>query len=173
MIKYNNNSINDWYFDTSDIVKVYRNNAVRYQKIYSGRAATPKWIATYEGGVTSSAECDSTSAITRNEITLTNLIDVVIGNCVTTIGNSAFSYCSSLTSLTIHDSVTSISNNAFRNCSSLTSITVNSTTPPTLSNSNIFISTNDCPIYVPAESVNAYKTAENWSTYASRIQAIQ
>ena len=37
MIKYNNNSINDWYFDTSDIVKVYRNNAVRYQKIYASR----------------------------------------------------------------------------------------------------------------------------------------
>jgi len=32
--------------------------------------------------------------------------------------------------------------------------------------------TNNCPIYVPSASVNAYKTATNWSTYASRIQAI-
>lgn len=35
MIKYNNNTINDWYFYTSDIIKVYRNNAVCYYKIDS------------------------------------------------------------------------------------------------------------------------------------------
>ena len=33
MIKYNNSNINDWYFDTSNIIKVYRNNAVCYYKI--------------------------------------------------------------------------------------------------------------------------------------------
>ena len=46
------------------------------------------------------------------------------------------------------------------------------TTPPTLS-SNALDYTNNCPIYVPSASVNAYKSANNWSTYASRIQAIQ
>ena len=35
MIKYNNSNINDWYFYTSDIIKVYRNNAVCYYKITS------------------------------------------------------------------------------------------------------------------------------------------
>lgn len=33
MIKFNNSNINDWYFYTSDIVKVYRNNAICYYKI--------------------------------------------------------------------------------------------------------------------------------------------
>ena len=33
MIKYNNSDINDWYFDASNIIKVYRNNAVCYYKI--------------------------------------------------------------------------------------------------------------------------------------------
>lgn len=33
MIKYNENTINDWYFYTSDIIKVYRNNAVCYYKV--------------------------------------------------------------------------------------------------------------------------------------------
>jgi hypothetical protein len=37
----------------------------------------------------------------------------------------------------------------------------------------VFADTNDCPIYVPADSVDAYKAAENWSQYAKRIQAIQ
>ena len=39
-------------------------------------------------------------------------------------------------------------------------------------NSNAFDNTNNCPIYVPAESVSAYQSAPNWSTHASRIQAI-
>lgn len=41
MIKYNNSNINDWYFYTSDIVKVYRNNAVCYYKLISGGGQTP------------------------------------------------------------------------------------------------------------------------------------
>ena len=41
MIKYNNSNINDWYFDTSNIIKVYRNNAVCYYKVTSGDTPTP------------------------------------------------------------------------------------------------------------------------------------
>ena len=53
-----------------------------------------------------------------------NVKKVVIEDGVTSIENSAFDSCSSLTSITIPDSVTSIGNSAFNNCSSLTSITI-------------------------------------------------
>ena len=53
-----------------------------------------------------------------------SLTSITIPNSVTSIGNYAFSYCSSLTSITIPNSVTSIGDYAFANCSSLTSISI-------------------------------------------------
>ena len=54
----------------------------------------------------------------------TEITNLIIPNSVTSIGNSAFSYCSGLTSITIPNSVTSIGNGAFSGCSGLTSITI-------------------------------------------------
>ena len=97
------------------------------------------------------------------------LTSIKIPNSVTSIGNYAFQECSSLTTITIPDSVESIGYSAFFHCTSLTSITCEAIIPPTLGGTNVFDNTNDCPIYVPAQSVDAYKAAENWSEYASRI----
>ena len=56
-----------------------------------------------------------------------SLTSVTIGDSVTSIGNYAFSSCSGLTSITLPDSVTSIGREAFCRCSSLTSITFQGT----------------------------------------------
>jgi len=50
--------------------------------------------------------------------------DLVIPECITSIGSYAFRGCSGLTSVTIPDSVTSIGDKAFYNCTGLTSITI-------------------------------------------------
>jgi len=50
--------------------------------------------------------------------------NTIIPNSVTSIGSSAFSGCSGLTSVTIPNSVTSIGSSAFSGCSGLTSVTI-------------------------------------------------
>ncbi len=54
----------------------------------------------------------------------TKLKSVIIPNSVTSIGDSAFSYCDTLTSITIPNSVTSIGYHAFRGCTGLTVISI-------------------------------------------------
>jgi hypothetical protein len=107
---------------------------------------------------------------------VTNIGDYAFNNCrglnsvtirdsVTSIGRSAFHGCTGLTSVTIGNSVTNIGSGAFSGCSGLTSVTIEAETPPTLG-SGAFEDTNNCPIYVPCGTLDAYKTA--WS-YSSRI----
>ena len=79
-----------------------------------------------ENGNTTYDSRESCNAIIE---TVTNTLIVgcqntIIPNSVTSIGDYAFSGCSSLTSITIPNSVTSIGNNAFSFCESLASVTI-------------------------------------------------
>ena len=120
-----------------------------------------------------------------------SLVNVTIPEGVTSIGYDAFDMCYSLTSITIPNSVTAIERRAFAEsgltgiiipenvtsieewafteCNALTHITVHAVNPPTDVTASSFADTNDCLIYVPSGSLNAYKTAAGWSSYASRI----
>ena len=126
------------------------------------------------GDCTSLASCTIGSGVTsigNNTFEdCTSLTSIAIPNGVTSIGNNAFTGCTSLTSIDIPSGVTSIGNLAFGNCTSFTSITCEATTPPTLG-IEVFLNTNDCPIYVPCESIDDYK--RDWSTYEGRIQCIE
>lgn len=100
-----------------------------------------------------------------------SITELTIPSGVVSIGNQAFSQCSALTSVIIEGSTT-FENLVFAMCSGLTSVTCLATTPPTVGFNMFYDTSNALTIYVPSASVNAYKTATNWSTYANRIQAI-
>ena len=100
-----------------------------------------------------------------------SLSGITIPDSVTSIEGYAFYDCYSLSGITIPDSVTSIGSTAFRDCSGVKEYHLLPTTPPTLSDTNAFTGIpNDCIIYVPAGSLEAYQTATNWSAYAGQMQ---
>lgn len=90
---------------------------------------------------------------------------------IVTIGVSAFYNSKKLKEVDLPATIESIGRTAFQYCSALTTIYCRATTPPTLGNDAFrYISLNK--IYVPAESVDAYKAASGWSNYANYIEAI-
>lgn len=96
------------------------------------------------------------------------LNSVTLPSSLISIGSNAFRGCSSLSSITIPEGVTSIGSYAFHGCTYLTTMRVKALTPPTLSSTNA-ISTATTQIQVPMASVDAYKTATNWSNFADII----
>jgi hypothetical protein len=99
-----------------------------------------------------------------------SLTSVTIPDSVTSIASYAFYKCNRLTSATIGDSVTTIGSYAFYDCPSLTSVYCKATTPPSLVGTAVFDNNGSGrKIYVPTGSVNAYKSATNWSEYRSAI----
>jgi hypothetical protein len=111
----------------------------------------------------------------------TSLTSVIIPDSVTEIGSHTFRDCTSLTSVTIGNSVTSIGCYAFADCSSLKEVYCKPTTPPTGGDYMFSYYYYDyyggeykkpigCKIYVPAESVEAYKSAVDWKFYADYIK---
>ena len=91
---------------------------------------------------------------------------------LTTIGDSAFDTCPVLKSIDLPDGLESIGTYAFYGCHNLTTVTCLATTPPTVGSMAFYVCTNLTTIYVPAGSVNAYKTASGWSAHSTKIQAI-
>ena len=109
----------------------------------------------------------SESSLTIDELFGYSQIDYT----VTSIGNSAFANCKGLTSVDLPRSVTNIGESAFNGCTNLRSVTCKATTPPSLGSDAFANCSNDLKIYVPKASVESYKTATNWSTYADKIEA--
>lgn len=121
----------------------------------------------------------------------TSLVSVTISESVSSIGDFAFSGCSAMTSIEIPNSVTSIGIHCFSNsanlesiligsglkdvgeyafagCGSLSSFTCTAESVPTTGNSVFSESPqSSSTLYVPASSVDAYKTAAQWKNFGT------
>ncbi len=98
---------------------------------------------------------------------------VELPGTLTTFGAYPFGYNNSLRTMTIQESVTKMGSTFFYECHSLQSVTVEAIAPPSLGRDMLYLSNRSAPIYVPADSVAAYKAAAGWKQYPSNIRAIQ
>lgn len=106
--------------------------------------------------------------IPRHLCERTKIKSLVIPNSVKTIGVEAFSFCYNLTSVIIGDGLETLEydDNAYMGVfygTHPTSVTCYATTPPTIH--ELFGSGFSTTIYVPASSVNAYKSADYWKEH--------
>jgi hypothetical protein len=88
-------------------------------------------------------------------------------DAVIEISDSVCFKCKSLVEVVIGTGITTIKNIAFNSCSSMVSCYIKAVIPPSITQWTF--DNNPCNFYVPRSSVDAYKTATNWSKYTSRI----
>ena len=102
-----------------------------------------------------------------------NLQRVSIPDSVATIGYSAFFNCQKLVSVTIGKGVTEIRGNAFADCTALKRITLRALTPPVIYTESFTNVSTECVFEVPPEALEAYRSAQQWSSFANQIVAIE
>lgn len=122
-------------------------------------------------GFTSIIIPESVTSIGESAFSCCYLASVIIPDSVESIGNYAFSSCGFMRTVTIGTSIKSIGRFAFYCDYELESVTIHAVEPPAGS-FQMFYETNDCPIYVPAESVESYINASGWDEYVERIKSI-
>ena len=92
---------------------------------------------------------------------------VIIPDNVTSVGGNAFGYCKQIKTVTIGENVTSIGGSAFYEIRGLMDVYCKPVTPP--SGCGIDANATSVRIYVPTESIEAYKSAPGWKNFKSKI----
>lgn len=108
------------------------------------------------------------------------LTTYTIPDNVVSIGDYAFYGCEKLENVTIGNRITSIGLEAFNACKKLSTLYCKPATPPSLRDSFVPNIDDDMgiivayqpisKIYVPHSAVDAYKSADEWSEYANKIE---
>ena len=157
-----------------------------YGTIYLTEVNIP---AVKEIGVSAFADCMKLQRVMAPETTIIDIaafagcaaLEEITCTNATNIAARAFIGCAKLKSidiLGIADGIqATIWGNVFLGCDSLTAVIIRNTGGVIIIDDDAFagsaIAGGTCYIYVPRALVDSYKTAKNWSAYASQIRALE
>jgi hypothetical protein len=95
-----------------------------------------------------------------------SITSAVVGNDVTSIGARAFYGCGNLRSIAVSDAITAIGDSAFFGCGNLATMTSLAAIPPkAAANAFTWVQKVSCGIYVPRNSLAAYRKADVWKEF--------
>ena len=97
-----------------------------------------------------------------------NLASIKLSNSIIFIGYAGFS-SGNLSNIILPESLNSLGAKVFYNNKNLSVVRSLNATPPSIGSDCFLLTSPELKIYVPDESVEAYKTATNWSAYANKI----
>lgn len=173
-ITYNNTtysvtSIGDRAFDQcSGLTSVTIPNSVTTigEEVFGNCSRLNSVIVDKNNGTYDSRDnCNAIIKTSTNEL-IFGCKNTTIPSSVKTIGESAFDGCTGLTSVTIPNSVTTIGEYAFSECTGLTKLVSLAVKPPSCGYEALRdIDKTACRLFVPEESVNKYKTADQWEEF--------
>ena len=108
----------------------------------------------------------------KNNKSITSLKELRYFTGLTTLPNQAFEGCSVLLHIEIPVNITKMMFNQIRSNPKLQWVKLLPNRVIPMQGNNCLYGTNNCPVYVPDNLVDSYKTAANWSQYASRFRAM-
>ena len=110
---------------------------------------------------------DRETEISENEFYgCTSLKSVSMGDGIDTIGRYAFSGCSALESFSFGTGLKSIGDEAFSDCTGMKKLVSKTAVPPVCGTQALDdINKWECTLYVPQESLDAYKSAAQWKEF--------
>ena len=110
---------------------------------------------------------DRETEISENEFYgCTSLKSVSMGDGIDTIGRYAFSGCSSLESFSFGTGLKSIGDEAFSDCTGMKKLVSKTAVPPVCGPQALDdINKWECTLYVPQESLDAYRSAAQWKEF--------
>ena len=114
---------------------------------------------------------DNIITINGSTFNSTSIRDAILPNIVST-GSYSFANNKSIEKVLFGSNIATIGDCAFQNNSSLQHIICLATTPPSVYTTSFRYIHSDYYIYVPDASVEAYRTASGWSSYADRIRPL-
>ena len=99
-----------------------------------------------------------------------NLTTIDIPDNVSIIKTRAFEYCSSLSSVNIGENVTDIETQVFMRCDKLENVYSERPSPPTAASYSFPSSLDNCTLYIPKGSIDAYKVAPEWNRFTKMVE---